>query len=165
MAEAVAALVPVSDAADALRELAAYLVRPVRRHDGDEDGGESDDALLQRMHQRLQRKLPSYMVPSFLDVVTALPTMPSGKVDRTRLPVPTGRRPVSLRGPAVVAEGELEVQVRAAWAEALGMEPESLSVEANFFTDMGGHSLLAATVRLFVTRAQGRRQPRAAGPL
>ncbi|HEX5541156.1 MAG TPA: Pls/PosA family non-ribosomal peptide synthetase [Micromonospora sp.] len=139
VSEAVAALVPVSDAPDAPRELAAYIVRS----DHDSVG---EDALIQRLYEQLQSGLPGYMVPSFLDVVAALPTMPSGKVDRNRLPAPTSRRLALAGGPVVAAEGEMEEQIRAAWAEAFSVEPESLSVEANFFTDLGGHSLLAARV-------------------
>ncbi|WP_250793289.1 Pls/PosA family non-ribosomal peptide synthetase [Micromonospora phytophila] len=138
VAEAVAALVPVADGPDAPRELAAYLVP----HDGDERGWED---LIARLCQTLQTRLPGYMVPSFLDVVAALPTMPSGKVDRKRLPAPS-RRLTRATGPLVAADGELEEQVRAAWAEAFGVEAEALSVEADFFTDLGGHSLLAARV-------------------
>ncbi|MGY0004237.1 Pls/PosA family non-ribosomal peptide synthetase [Micromonospora sp. I033] len=148
VAEAVVALVPVADGPDAPRELAAYLVP----HDSDERGGED---LIGRLCQTLQTRLPAYMVPSFLDVVTALPTMPSGKVDRKRLPAPS-RRLTRTTGPLVAAEGELEEQVRAAWAEAFGIEPETLSVEADFFTDLGGHSLLAArVVSLLRTREVG----------
>ena len=141
VAEAVAALVPVSDAPDAPRELAAFVVRADRGAPGDD----ADEELTSRLHEQLQGRLPGYMVPSFLDIVTALPMMPSGKVDRNRLPIPR-RRLVRAGGPVVAAEGELEEQVRAAWAEAFGVEPGTLSVEANFFTDLGGHSLLAAKV-------------------
>ncbi|MGC9667868.1 Pls/PosA family non-ribosomal peptide synthetase [Planosporangium sp. 12N6] len=155
VAEAVAALMPTSDAPDAPRELAAYVVRPAHGADtrpetgtdlDTDDGLAADDDLVRRLFQSVQTRLPGYMVPSFLDIVTALPTMPSGKVDRRRLPAPVHRRPSAAGGPVVAAHGELEEQVRAAWAEAFGMEPASLSVEANFFTDLGGHSLLAATV-------------------
>ncbi|MFI5488513.1 Pls/PosA family non-ribosomal peptide synthetase [Micromonospora echinaurantiaca] len=138
VAEAVVALVPVADGPDAPRELAAYLVP----HGAAEHGW---DQLTARLCETLQTRLPAYMVPSFLDVVTALPTMPSGKVDRKRLPTPI-RRLTRAAGPLVAAASELEEQIRAAWAEAFGVEPEALSVEADFFTDLGGHSLLAARV-------------------
>lgn len=150
VAEAVAALVPVSDAPDAPRELAAYVV-PANGDPGDDPG----DVLIGRLCEQLQTRLPAYMVPSFLDMVAALPMMPSGKVDRRQLPAPV-RRLTRATGPVVAAEGELEEQVRAAWAEALGVDPQTLSVEANFFTDLGGHSLLAAkAVSLLRARAVG----------
>jgi non-ribosomal peptide synthetase-like protein len=94
------------------------------------------------------------MVPSFLDVVSELPTMASGKVDRNRLPAPTGRRLGLTDGAVVSATGDLEVQVRAVWTEVFGLAPESLSVEADFFADLGGHSLLAAQV-VSLLRARG----------
>jgi non-ribosomal peptide synthetase-like protein len=143
VAEAVAALVPLTRG-DGPGELAAYIV-PI---------GDSEEAeVVSRLHRQLRQRLPAYMVPSFLDVVAELPTMPSGKVDRTKLPTPTGRRLVAADNPVVAAEGELEVRVQAVWAKAFAVEPESLSVEADFFGDLGGHSLLAATV-VSLLRAQ-----------
>ncbi|GAB3904829.1 hypothetical protein GCM10027612_73360 [Microbispora bryophytorum subsp. camponoti] len=142
VAEAVAALVPVPGAGASggasAGELAAYVVPAA-------GGGDGDPALAGRLHDLLRRRLPSYMLPSFLDVVAALPAMPSGKVDRGKLPLPTGRRLVG-SGPVTPAEGELETRLCEVWAEAFGLAPESLSVEADFFTDLGGHSLLAARV-------------------
>ncbi|HZD16051.1 MAG TPA: amino acid adenylation domain-containing protein, partial [Pseudonocardiaceae bacterium] len=146
VAEAVAALVPLSGGPDALRELAAYVVRAV----GDED----DDELTNRLHRKLRQRLPGYMVPSFLDLVTELPRMASGKVDRNLLPAPIGQRLALTDGPVITARGEIEMQVHAVWAEAFGLKPESLSVKANFFADLGGHSLLAAQV-VSLLRARG----------
>lgn len=137
VSEAVAALARISDDPEAPRELAVYVVPAVP---------DEDEAFVSRLCQILQDRLPGYMVPSYLDVVSGLPTMPSGKVDRSRLPDPTGKRLMHASGPIVAAEGELEEQVRAAWADAFGIQAESLSVEAGFFADLGGHSLLAARV-------------------
>ncbi|MFJ1580249.1 Pls/PosA family non-ribosomal peptide synthetase [Streptomyces sp. NPDC088182] len=119
-------------------ELCAYVVRAPC-------SAEDEDTLITRVHETLRRRLPAYMVPSFLDILPALPSMASGKVDRKRLPAPTGRRLVG-GGRLVAVHGELETRVRDAWAEVLGIEPEALSAEADFFTDLGGHSLLAARV-------------------
>ena len=62
MAEAVAALVPVSDAPDAPRELAAYVVRSVPSEDRDDDGRDArpwrDGCTSSCRH-----RLPGYMVP------------------------------------------------------------------------------------------------------
>ena len=136
VAEAVAALVPIDEDT---KELAAYVVRAP----GDTT---PDDELTAGLHRTLHQRLPHYMVPGYLDVVTELPTMPSGKVDRNRLPRPTGRRLAVQDGPVVEADGELETRVRAAWADAFGLEPAALSVRSDFFNDLGGHSLLAARV-------------------
>ncbi|MFI9625927.1 Pls/PosA family non-ribosomal peptide synthetase [Streptomyces sp. NPDC052042] len=119
-------------------ELCAYVVRaPGSRGD--------ESAFVAKLHDRLRHRLPVYMVPSYLDILPALPSMSSGKVDRRHLPTPSGRRLVG-GGPLVSAEGELETRVRDVWAEVLGIAPETLSVRADFFTDLGGHSLLAAKV-------------------
>ncbi|MFH8516909.1 Pls/PosA family non-ribosomal peptide synthetase [Streptomyces gelaticus] len=118
--------------------LAAYVVRS-----GDGEGPDGDGDLAARLHERLRRSLPAYMVPSTLDFLGRLPVMPSGKTDRTRLPPPTGRR-LAGTSRVVPVRGELETKVRDAWAQALGIASGELSAEADFFTDLGGHSLLAA---------------------
>lgn len=135
VAEAVAAMGPAPGDPDT-KELAAYVVRAKECTD---DEGE----LAHRLHERLQRRVPGYMVPVFFDVLEALPTMPSGKVDRKQLPPPSGRR-LADGGPVVAPANSLEERIRGAWAEAFGLPEESLSVEADFFTDLGGHSLVAA---------------------
>jgi non-ribosomal peptide synthetase-like protein len=140
VAEAVAALTRDEDGPG---ELAAFVV-PLS--DATLSEQDSTEELVARLHRQLRQRLPAYMVPSFLDVVAELPTMPSGKVDRTKLPAPTGRRLVAADGPVVAPEGELERRVRAVWAKAFAVDEETLSVEADFFGDLGGHSLLAATV-------------------
>jgi non-ribosomal peptide synthetase-like protein len=131
---AVAALVAVAGS--------DQLVSYVTRRDG---SGTPDDAVIARLQGHLKRRLPDYMVPAYLEVLDALPAMPSGKVDRSKLPKPAGRRLLAGDGEVVAADGEMELRVRAVWAEALGLTPEELSVTADFFTDLGGHSLLAAT--------------------
>ncbi|MFB6715096.1 Pls/PosA family non-ribosomal peptide synthetase [Streptomyces sp. NPDC056358] len=136
VAQAATALVARHNGYDDDRVLAAYVVRA-------EDGVIPEDILAGRLHERLRRSLPAYMVPSTLDFLDRLPVMPSGKADRTRLPVPTSRRFIDT-GRVTPARGELETAVRGAWAQTLGIAPEELSAEADFFTDLGGHSLLAA---------------------
>ncbi|MFE2940826.1 Pls/PosA family non-ribosomal peptide synthetase [Streptomyces sp. NPDC059255] len=118
--------------------LAAYVTRaPGRTEDGDDD-------LAARLYERVRGRLPAYMVPAYLDILDAIPAMPSGKADLEKLPAPSRR--MLGAGPVVAAHGTTETQVRDVWAEVLGIEPGALSVEADFFTDLGGHSLLAARV-------------------
>ncbi|MFJ5532895.1 Pls/PosA family non-ribosomal peptide synthetase, partial [Streptomyces sp. NPDC093261] len=124
------------------KTLAAYVV-PVP--EPPTPGTPGDDGLAARLHERLRRTLPAYMVPSYLDVLDRLPAMPSGKVDRRRLPAPTGRL-LGGTGPVAPARGAWETRVRDVWAQVLGIPPDQLSAEADFFTDLGGHSLLAARV-------------------
>ncbi|KUL36529.1 peptide synthetase [Streptomyces sp. NRRL F-4489] len=148
VAEAATALVPLpgGDGDGEQRELSAYVV-PAPNGDG--AGAADEDALVARLHQRLRHRLPAYMVPPFLDLVPRLPALPSGKVDRKRLPAPTGRRlggGGGGSGQVTPPRGELETRVRDVWAEVLGIGPDALSTEADFFDELGGHSLLAAQV-------------------
>ncbi|WP_300014096.1 Pls/PosA family non-ribosomal peptide synthetase [Pseudonocardia sp.] len=118
-------------------------------------GGAADDGeLVARLHAGLRSQVPDYMVPGYLEILSGLPTMPSGKVDRKQLPAPAGRRIVTVTGEVVAPEGPLETEVRDAWASAFGLEPEDLSVTADFFADLGGHSLLAASA-VTVMRERG----------
>ncbi|MGD6980003.1 MULTISPECIES: Pls/PosA family non-ribosomal peptide synthetase [Citricoccus] len=89
----------------------------------------------------LRSRLPSYMVPTSLDVLEELPRLTSGKIDRGKLPdartplvdgSSIGERPVT----------EREQKIADAWAAVFGI-PE-VGVDQDFFLDLGGHSLLAA---------------------
>ncbi|WP_068004040.1 Pls/PosA family non-ribosomal peptide synthetase [Nocardia pseudobrasiliensis] len=128
--EAVVATTPGTDGP----ELAAYVVPAA-----------DTEALRSRLYERMRDRLPAYMVASYVETLPALPTMPSGKVDRRQLPAPTTHRFVG-SGPVVAPADPTEAAIRDIWAGALGIPPESLSVTADFFTELGGHSLLAARV-------------------
>lgn len=90
-----------------------------------------------RVRERCASRLPDFMVPSAVHVVSVLPTLPTGKVDRAELArtagtgTPTGRPPLT----------EREQQVCQVWSELLSRPVKD--VEKNFF-EIGGHSLLAA---------------------
>ena len=109
------------------------------------DPGADRVALVPRLHELLRTRLPEYMVPGYIDVLDSLPTQASGKVDRSKLPAPTGPRIVTTEGPLVAPGTAAETRVRDVVAEALGLEPDQVSVVADFFDELGGHSLLAAT--------------------
>lgn len=132
---AVAVMLPVGGA----EELVAFVTRR-----GAADGV-ADDVLVDRLHEQLRTQVPDYMVPGFLEVLPGLPTMPSGKVDRKKLPAPSGRRLIRPTGEVVAPAAPLEREVRDAWAASFGLEPDDVSVTADFFADLGGHSLLAAS--------------------
>ncbi len=94
----------------------------------------------------LRQSLPEYMIPSFVMQLPAIPLLPNGKIDRSKLPRPV----VQSAGAAGARQGArtpVEEQVLKAFEEVLKL-PE-LGVADDFFT-LGGHSLLAAklTARL-----------------
>jgi amino acid adenylation domain-containing protein len=118
-----------------VQELTAYVTL---RHPeaGDVPG------LKARLHATLSRRLPAYMVPGFIEVLGALPQLPSGKADRSRLPAPASPRLGARPGAGVPPATPLERELAAAWAAVFGVD--DISVEADFFCDLGGDSLLAA---------------------
>lgn len=116
--------------------LAAYVVA----------GGRSDaERIRLRLEARLRTRLSPYAVPEFLDVVQHLPTLPNGKVDRVGLPQPLHR--ISVDGaPYEPPRSAAEVRMTAVWARVLGVPLNAVSLDADFFLDLGGNSWLAATV-------------------
>jgi non-ribosomal peptide synthetase-like protein len=97
-----------------------------------------------------RRKLPSYMVPSYLDCIDTLPTLTSGKTDRKRLPV-SARPLVKTGGEIQPPQSKTELLLAGIWKDILKV-PE-ISIDDDFFTDLGGYSLLAAQM-VSVARAR-----------
>jgi non-ribosomal peptide synthetase-like protein len=119
-------------------ELAAYLVV---------SGGHAADGDLRAdLHDRARRRLPAYMVPAYLEEIDEVPMLPSGKVDRASLPAPRNPRLLGGDGEVVSASSPTEERLAGAWAEVLRLPPESVSVEADVFDDLGAHSLTVATL-------------------
>src|SRR5262249_12330793 len=90
----------------------------------------------------LAPKLPDYMIPSWFEVLDAIPLTPNGKIDRNALPPPDGERPTLHQG-FVKPRTEIEELVAQVWREVLKLE--KVGIYDNFF-DLGGHSLLATRV-------------------
>jgi amino acid adenylation domain-containing protein len=89
------------------------------------------------LRDHLRRFLPDYMVPGAIVRLTALPLMPSGKVDLRALPAPdagSGERFVAPRTPA-------EEVLAGIWADVLHLE--RVGATDDFFA-LGGHSLAGA---------------------
>jgi hypothetical protein len=88
--------------------------------------------------------LPAFMVPSAIVVLDALPLSPSGKLDRSALPMPATWNDVG--APVTESEPpqtEHEVQIAAIWASVL--HRDDIGRHVSFFA-LGGHSLLATLV-------------------
>ena len=98
----------------------------------------------------LRDRLPRPLVPSTFTRLDALPTTPSGKVDRKALPAPEG----SEAREAVAPRDDLEARLVAVWEEVLDVRP--VGVTDGFF-DLGGHSLLAIRLLGRVEEEFGRR--------
>ncbi|AUX42315.1 peptide synthetase [Sorangium cellulosum] len=96
------------------------------------------DVDVEALRRALGLALPSYMVPSDLVALPAMPLTPSGKLDRKALPAPA-LEPAA-RGEHVAPSGETEMKLAEIWQEVLGRPRAGATDE--FFAS-GGHSLLA----------------------
>ncbi|MCY1042273.1 amino acid adenylation domain-containing protein [Corallococcus sp. bb12-1] len=100
----------------------------------------------------LSRLLPAALVPAHFVPLTALPTLPSGKVDRNALVLKPGQGLED--APSVAPATPTEVQLLPLFQQVLGAE--GLGVTDSFL-ERGGHSLLAVRLAHRVTEATGRR--------
>ncbi|WP_234376907.1 Pls/PosA family non-ribosomal peptide synthetase [Streptomyces sp. TP-A0356] len=110
----------------------------------DRSVAETDDVLRERLRTALRRRLPEYMIPAFVEVLPALPLLAADKVDRARLPAPTSPPLARRSRPHVAAATPLEGRLTELWQGALGCD--RISVEDDFFRDLGGHSMSAAVL-------------------
>src|SRR5204863_2262660 len=90
----------------------------------------------------LRAVLPEYMVPGRFGVLAKLPTTVSGKLNRRELPVLEAHS-TEVNGHVLAPQNPLECQLAGAFQNILAMS-ENVSVDHDFFNDLGGDSLLAA---------------------
>lgn len=86
--------------------------------------------------QQLAKTLPDYMIPSFFNVLNAMPLSPNGKVNRNALPEPQWQQQETYVKP----KGNVEIQLAVWWSKMLNVS--NVGRNDNFFS-LGGHSLLA----------------------
>ncbi|MCA9689270.1 MAG: amino acid adenylation domain-containing protein, partial [Myxococcales bacterium] len=111
---------------DVSRDLSEYANDPLRCR--------RSRALAHELRRSLEARLPGYMIPSSFTVLAAVPTTPSGKVDRAALPDPDGLRP-ELEVGYVAPRTPVEQLVCGVWSEVLGIA--KVGIEDDFF-DLGG---------------------------
>lgn len=115
---------------DGMDQLVAFVV-PAR--------GAAPDAKALRL--ALRAALPPYMVPARFETLDILPRLPSGKVNRNALK----RAPLTTAAPiAVQEEPETATEAVLLAAAKKTLPPQAIPFDADFFTDLGGHSLIAA---------------------
>ena len=125
-------------------ELVAYVVAA----DGDWD--------TVGLRERLQARVPAFMVPSHFVRLTALPLTTNGKLDRKALPAPSNERPAHMAQAYVNPARPAESRVAAAFASVLGLD--SVGALDNFF-DLGGNSLLLMRVHAELSGLSGAALP------
>jgi non-ribosomal peptide synthetase-like protein len=133
------AIVALISMTDSVQELSAYITLSDPRLNS-----ETEKTLFNRLHRALRDRLPSYMVPAFIEILEAIPTLPNGKADRSKLPIPSQRLRQAERSEPARTMTAAESAIAQIWQQLFPQMP--LSVADNFFTDLGGHSLLAANL-------------------
>ncbi len=116
-------------------QLAAYI--KLRHFVGDRE------TLKTSLHTTLRNRLPSYMIPAFIEILDTIPTLPNGKADRSKLPAPS-QVWLNHNDNYVPPATPLEQELAKAWSGVFGRD--NISVEEDFFQALGGHSLFAAQV-------------------
>jgi amino acid adenylation domain-containing protein len=89
----------------------------------------------------LAKKLPDYMIPSYMVTLDKIPLTPNGKVDKKALPGPKAAAKETYTAPRNLLEKRL-VEI---WSEVLGVEYPLIGINSNFF-ELGGHSLKATVL-------------------
>ena len=94
------------------------------------------------LREILRKRLPPYMVPAVFEVISEVPRLTSGKIDRKTLrnvPLASAMADESQSDQGLNAVEDLLIET------AKGIFPgQPITRDADFFTDLGGHSLLAA---------------------
>ena len=115
------------------------------------NNGHVDEA---RLVDHLRKRLPPYMVPATIETIRDLPRLPSGKLDRASLP-PPHRAGIDAAAPGGAAQQgagghngagrpRTATEKRLADVWSVLFRSHAVSVDDDFFVDLGGHSLLVA---------------------
>ncbi len=94
------------------------------------------------LRERVEKRLPEYMMPSKFMLLDELPLTPSGKVDRLALPDPDGVR-LEVQADFVAPRNPVESELARIWGEVLGLD--RVGIHDNFF-ELGGDSILSIQV-------------------
>lgn len=117
--------------AQGIQSLVAYVVP--------EEGTMIDE---KELRNSLKNFLPSYMIPSQFLTFDQLPVLPSGKIDRKKLPS-LSTAEIKADKKIVQPRNDCESKIHEIWEKYF--DRKDISVTDDFF-DIGGHSLLAATI-------------------
>ncbi len=115
-------------------------------------GGEAPEP--EALRRWLAERLPAAAVPAHILVLDALPTLPSGKIDRKALPRPALAASKPDAAPSTSDAASFERRIAAVWADLLGRP--SVDVTANLF-EMGAHSLHVPRALIAIEEATGQR--------
>jgi amino acid adenylation domain-containing protein len=93
----------------------------------------------EELRQYAQEKVPDYMVPGRVMLITAFPQTPNNKIDRNAFPIPQSEAGKG-RDDSERSATAVEDALAGLWKELLGVH--RVGHDDNFF-ELGGHSMLA----------------------
>jgi non-ribosomal peptide synthetase-like protein len=119
-----------------VKNLAAYVTlrNPASNH----------PAVKRQLHATMSQRLPRVVVPAFIEILDAIPTLPSGKADRSRLPAPAAGRLPDAGGAAAASEEGADAIERAILEVYRALLGSNHVGRQDSFFELGGHSMLAA---------------------
>ena len=98
------------------------------------------------IRKKLASFLAPYMVPVIIVELKVMPSMPSGKTDRKKLPFPASFTQTSTTAKELVFNENDSVSTKVIKTLQFVFPGKEIDLQKDFFTDLGGHSLLAATL-------------------
>lgn len=101
--------------------------------------------------QHLRSKLPPYMIPAILEITEDLARLPSGKIDRKKLQFP--EKAINTTKKLKKPSTPMEEKIHQVWSELF--DPVPVSVDDDFFLDLGGHSLRVALMISKLRKIEG----------
>jgi amino acid adenylation domain-containing protein len=96
---------------------------------------------LNMLSEHLRKGLPAYMTPAHVLRLEKMPLTPTGKIDTRALPMPGATTTRHSAAPNTETEKKLALP----WADVLGISPDAVGVDDDFF-EIGGNSLKAAAL-------------------
>ena len=104
----------------------------------------NDDVSEDTIRDYLLSKLPAYMVPAYFVRMEHFPLLPSGKINRKALPVPTTKTEGIVRPPYAAPTNDIERQLCEAFEKALSVD--RVGIDDDFF-ELGGDSIRVMEVQ------------------
>ncbi len=105
---------------------------------------------IDQIKEELEKRLPSYMIPTHYVLLDEFPYTPNGKVDKQELLKLEVR--ILQTKEYVGARTALEEELVSIWEEVLGVE--KIGIRDNFF-ELGGHSLKLTRLRSLISESLG----------
>ncbi len=97
----------------------------------------AEEVTVRELREYLGQRLPDYMVPAYFIPLEAIPLTANGKVDKSKLPPPSGEIDTGVE--YIAPAGDTERRLAAIWREVLALE--QVGVKDNFF-ESGGNSII-----------------------